>query len=531
MGLKKTLLVSVVVISIAVLSGYFVFTNFQNQLWPEQKSVLSIPDTRCSLSVFSDLPQVQLTAASLQDSQADHCKITGRIEDEINFELLFPQNWNGKFVMGGGGGFVGSIVNSALFYGALKSGYATVGTDTGHVGHGIDASWALNNPQRVENFGHRAVHLTAVTAKSLLENYYRQPSSKNYFVGCSRGGGQGLMEAQRYPDDFDGIVAGAPAYNWQAIAAAGVQINQKMFPDPNFLDEAIVGETEQALIAQHYLEQCDHLDGIQDGILTDPRDCDFQVESLRCTGPDSSACLNGEQIAAMKTVYDGPIDEHGYLYPGFPFGGETSDGGMKVWTTGGLIHTSEISDPSADPQAPVIPNALYGFSMGLMKYMIFNDPEWSYADYNFEGWREDSASVAKLLNATNPDISAFRARGGKLLMFHGWSDMALSAQGTIDYFDQVLALDEAARNDVRLYLMPGVDHCFGGAGPSLVNYLTELDDWVTSSTPPEALEAIWMRFNAIPYGSRLVCPYPQRPVFDGAGDTSDASSFSCELPE
>ena len=194
---------------------------------------------------------------------------------------------------------------------------------------------------------------------------------------------------------------------------------------------------------------------------------------------------------------------------------------------GGLIHASEVSDPSADPQAPVIPNALYGFSMGLMKYMIFNDPEWSYADYNFEGWREDSASVAKLLNATDPDISAFRARGGKLLMFHGWSDMALSAQGTIDYFDQVLALDEAARNDVRLYLMPGVDHCFGGAGPSLVNYLTELDDWVTSSTPPEALEAIWMRFNAIPYGSRLVCPYPQRPVFDGADDTSDTSSFSC----
>ena len=530
--MRKILLVSLAVISFTVLSGYFAITYFQNQLWPEQDSVLSIPDSRCSLSVFPDLPQVQLITAALQDNQAHHCKITGRIEDEINFELLLPRDWNGKFVMGGGGGFVGSVVNSALFYGAIKSGYATVGTDTGHVGHGLDASWALNNPSRIENFGHRAVHLTAVTAKSLVENFYRQPSSKNYFVGCSRGGGQGLMEAQRYPKDFDGIVAGAPAHNWQAIAAVGVQINQKMFPDPSFLDEAIIGEAGQALIAQHYLAQCDHLDGIEDGILTDPRDCDFQIESLRCTGLDSSACLNDEQLAGMRAIYDGPMDVNGRrLYPGFPFGGETSDGGMMVWTTGGLAHNPEISDPSTGPQAPVFPNALYGFSMGLMKYMIFNDPEWDYTGYNFEGWHGDSARVAGLLNATDPDISAFRERGGKLLMFHGWSDMALSAQGTIDYFDQVLEIDETARDDVRLYLMPGVDHCFGGAGPSLVNYLTELDDWVSSSRPPEALEATWLRFNAIPYGSRLVCPYPQIPVFDDTGSTSDAASFSCKQSE
>ena len=153
--MRKILLVSLAVISFAGLSGYFAFTSFQNQLWPEQDSVLSIPDSRCSLSVFPDLPQVQLITATLQDNQAHHCKITGRIEDEINFELLLPQDWNGKFVMGGGGGFVGSVVNSALFYGAIKSGYATVGTDTGHVGHGLDASWALNNPSRIENFGHR----------------------------------------------------------------------------------------------------------------------------------------------------------------------------------------------------------------------------------------------------------------------------------------------------------------------------------------------------------------------------------------
>ncbi|MDC0067388.1 tannase/feruloyl esterase family alpha/beta hydrolase [Gammaproteobacteria bacterium] len=531
--MKKFLLVTGMAVFLVVFSGYFAFTQFQSQLWPEQPNVLSIPNTRCTLTTFSDLPEVQLLTASLEDSQADHCMITGRIEKEINFELLLPQDWNGKFVMGGGGGFVGSVVNTAWFYGAVKSGYATVGTDTGHVGHAIDAGWALNNPRRIENFGHRAVHLTAVAAKSLIENYYSQPSAKNYFMGCSRGGGQGLMEAQRYPEDFDGIVAGAPAYNWQAIAAHGIQINQKMFPDPNFLDEAIIGQAEQALIAQHYLEQCDHLDGIEDGILTDPRDCDFQVESLRCTGPYNGSCLDADQLSAIKTVYDGPRDDLGQLYPGFPLGGETGDAGMKVWTTGGLVHNPDISEPfDADgPAAPLMPNALYGFSTGLMKNMVFNDPEWSYVDYDFVGYRDDSANIVELLNATNPDISAFRERGGKLLMYHGWADMGLSALGTIKYFDEVLEQDETARDDVRLYLMPGMDHCFGGAGPSLVNYLTELDRWVMSSTPPESIEATWMRFGAVPFGSRMVCPYPQRPVYDGMGDTDKASSFKCALPE
>ena len=191
-----------------------------------------------------------------------HCKVAGVIGTETNFELLLPDDWNGKFVMGGGGGFVGQIINSALAYGALQSGYATVGTDTGHAGHPVAADWAYNNLERLVSFGHQAVHRTAVNTKALINAYYQKDITRSYFTGCSRGGGQALMEAQRYPADFDGIVAGAPAYNWTDGLAAGVTtINRAMYPDPQNLQEAVIRPQDQALIESSYLKQCDALDG------------------------------------------------------------------------------------------------------------------------------------------------------------------------------------------------------------------------------------------------------------------------------
>jgi feruloyl esterase len=232
--------------------------------------------------------------------------VAGVIGPEIRFELLLPKNWNGKFVMGGGGGFVGSVVNVALAYGALQSGYATVGTDTGHEGHPLDASWALNNMERIVSFGHQAVHRTAVTAKELIKAYYEQDIARDYFIGCSRGGGQALMEAQRYPEDFEGIVAGAPAYNWtEGMAAATAQINRAMYPDPDNLQQAVIGPREQEVIASGYLAQCDALDGIEDGILNDPRQCDFDVATLACAVGQADACLTEEQLAAVRTIYGG----------------------------------------------------------------------------------------------------------------------------------------------------------------------------------------------------------------------------------
>jgi feruloyl esterase len=456
------------------------------------------------------------------------------IGTETNFELLLPDTWNGKFAMGGGGGFVGSVMNTSLTFGALEAGYASVGTDTGHQGHPLDASWALNNLERLVNFGHQAVHRTAVTAKALTEAYYQSEISRSYFTGCSRGGGQGLMEAQRYPEDFDGIVAGAPAYNWApGLAATAAQISRAMYPDSEDLQEAVVGPQEQELIESSYLAMCDAQDGIEDGILNDPRQCEFDVETLLCTGDENDGCLSQEQLSAVRAVYAGPKDSRGNsLFYGFPFGGETAPGGWSRWLTGGLNYQGDLDEfqggvDAGDFEAPVAPNAFYGFGNGIMKYFVYNDPDWTYETYDFDRIVRDSERVAETLNATNPDLSAFRDRGGKLIIYSGWSDNAAPGPAVVGYYEAVLAHDETAAEDVHLFMMPGVEHCFGGPGPSWVNYLEEIDEWVESGDAPEQVTAFWLNETMQPDGSRPVCAYPQRLVYNGFGDPRDASSFSC----
>ena len=490
----------------------------------------------CNLESLPQLPDVRITSVTQESVPVLHCKVGGVIGTETNFELLMPDDWNGKFVMGGGGGFVGSVINVALSFSALQSGYATVGTDTGHQGHPLDASWALNNMERIVNFGHQAVHRTAVTAKALTKAYYQKEIERNYFVGCSRGGGQALMEAQRYPDDFEGIVAGAPAYNWtKGLAAQGIQIMQAMYPDPNNLQQAVIGPKEQHLIESSYLDKCDAIDGIKDGILNDPRDCKFDVESLLCEGKKTDTCLTREQVRAVNAVYEGSKNKQGVVFYGYPLGSETSPGGWPRWLTGGLKFQSDMNEfqggvEVGDYPAPITPNALFGFANGIMKYFVYHDPDWSYTDYTFDTFREDAKLVGATLNATNPDLSEFRERGGKLLMFTGWSDAAITALGTIDYYDEVIAHDKTAKNDVRLFMMPGVEHCFGGPGPSWVNWLEVLDKWVDTGKAPDEVTAYFLDKNMQAEGSRLLCAYPQVAEYDGSGNTRDDTSFSCVKP-
>ena len=489
----------------------------------------------CTAESLPELPDVRVTSVTPETALAPHCKVAGVIGPEIHFELLLPEEWNGKFVMGGGGGFVGSVVNLALVYGALQSGYATVGTDTGHQDHPLSASWALHNLERIVNFGHQAVHRTAATAKALTRAYYQRDIARNYFIGCSRGGGQALMEAQRYPEDFEGIVAGAPAYNWtDGLGAATTWINQAMYPDPNDLQAAVIGPEQQQLIASRYLEKCDALDGIEDGILTDPRRCDFGVASLACGGSDEAdACLTGEQLNAVKAIYDGPRDDEGELFHGFPLGGELSPSGWSRWLTGGVGSEKDLSgfqegvEGAGGHAMPEVPSVHYGFGQGVMKYLIYHDPDWTYVDYDFGSFCEDAKTAAATLNASDPDLSVFRARGGKLLLFTGWADMAITPLSTIAYYEDVLAHDATAVDDARLILMPGVDHCSGGAGPDWVNFLDEIDRWVETGTPPDRMTAYWLDEAKQPSGSRLLCAYPQVAQYDGEGDPRDASSFNC----
>ncbi len=486
--------------------------------------ILSFAQTNCDLEALAQLPDVRISEVEEVTRPAPHCKVAGVIGTETHFELLLPETWNGKFVMGGGGGFVGSVQNTALIFGALQSGYATVGTDTGHQGGTIDASWALNNLERIVNFGHQAVHRTAVTAKALIANYYGNASDRNYFVGCSRGGGQALMEAQRYPEDFDGIVAGAPAYSWSGVASQAIQIQQAMFPDPTDLQQALISPNEAQLLESSILGRCDSLDGIEDGILNNPRQCRFSLDELpACDGEDSDACFTTAEKQAIATIYDGPVDPGGdSLFYGFPFGGESDSGGWAGWLTGGT-GGSRRSDGQA-----VIPNAHFGFGNGIMKYLVFHEPDWDYSTYSFANFEQETAVMAATLNATDPDLSAFRDHGGKLLIYQGWSDSAISGDATIGYYEQVLAQDAAAAEDVRLFMMPGVLHCAGGKGPSVANFLTEIDRWVESGAAPEQITASFPPNQR--EGARPLCAYPAVAEYDGSGDAFDPNNFRCVSP-
>ncbi|UCE94270.1 MAG: tannase/feruloyl esterase family alpha/beta hydrolase [Flavobacteriaceae bacterium] len=483
-----------------------------------------------------NMSEVTISSITQESEYAPHVKVAGVIGKNIKFELLLPDNWNGKFVMGGGGGFAGSVINFALTYGAVERGYATVGTDTGHEGNPLDGSWALNDMEAITNFGHLAVHRTAVNAKAMIEKYYQKEIDFSYFLGCSRGGGQALMEAQRYPEDFDGIVAGAPAYNWTHGMAATMVHNMKyMYPNPDDLNEPMISKSDLELIERTYLELYDELDGIKDGIINDPSvvNFDVDVELIMCEGEKTANCLTEEQIEVLRAIYTGATDPCGNpLFYGLPIGGETDEGGWFKWLTGGFNNIGSVSDFQAgvtsEFEPPHVPNIQYGFGTEVMKNLIFHDSSWTYKDYNFENFDDDSRLAAHTLNATSPDLSEFRSRGGKLLMYTGWSDVAISAYGTIGYYEDVVAHDPSAVDDVKLYMMPGVLHCLGGNGPWFINWIDEIDKWVAGNNSPEELTVYFVDENMEPDGSRLLCPYPSVPQYDGQGNPRDVKSFVCD---
>ena len=483
----------------------------------------------CTSLTGLDLIDLRITASERVPTETEtpvHCRVTGVIESEINFELLLPDDWNGRLLMGGGGGFVGSVQNQAMSLfntvggNPLSRGYATVGTDTGHDGEGIEAAWALDHPERQENFGHRAVHLTAETAKSILRHYYGEPEQFSYFMGCSRGGGQAMMESQRYPDDFDGLVAAAPAYHWTGLGAQFIQTQQRNYPTAD-LSAPVITADNLRFLGNSIDAACDMLDGVDDGVLTDPRACGFQPQDLpRCDATPHSGCVTDVQLAAIQGVYDRPTRDGEPFYFGFPFGGEHDPGGWDSWV-GGADSVRQRGAPSLQ----------YAFGTELYKYFVFGDPEWDYTAYDFSNWREDTAATAEILNATDTDLGSFRDRGGKIIFWAGWSDLALSPLGTIDYYEQLKAGDPAADDYARLYMLPGVLHCGGGAGPDQVDWLGALEAWVEDGDAPERLLAQKFDETGTATLSRPVCPYPQVPLYRGQGDPNSDTSFACASPE
>ncbi len=465
------------------------------------------------------LPDVSISHTEMLQEPAGHCKVSGIIGREIHFELTLPNTWNARFVMGGNGGFAGSIQYD---HAQVRDGYATAGTDTGHQGSGITADWAFHHMERQLNFGHLAVHRTAVTSKEIIRQYYCSEPAYSYFIGCSRGGGQAMMEAQRYPEDFDGIVAGAPAFNWPAIGAEFIQNCQAVYPNPATLHQPVISLANLKLLQTIVLAQCDTIDGLKDQILNDPRDCDFDFEALpQC--PDntpSEDCFTLQQIEAIKVIYEGVRDEQQEVYPGFPLGGENEPGGWQPWITGPNEGTMELNFPSLH----------FAFGTEMFKYLVYQDSLWDYSTYDFTRSSSATRYASSYLDATSTDYIAFKQHGGKMILYHGWNDPALSSLATIDHYEAARKKDATLENYIRLYLLPGVLHCGGGPGPSEVNWLSLVRDWVEKGNAPEKV-VLSKTEDGKTTMSRPVFPYPNEAVYDGKGDPNAANSFHINSPD
>ncbi len=505
-------------------------------LWPEEAAVSAQTHDRCAAIASLKLPDTTLTSAeavagpqftpapggTTLDRLPAFCRVSGRTSPAIHFEAWLPlENWNGKFQGVGNGANAGSISYPAMAA-ALRRGYATASTDTGHAStNGRDASWALGRPDLVADFGHRALHLTTENAKKIVESFYQRPPRRSYFVGCSTGGRQALMEAQRYPDDYDGIIAGAPAANWTRFQTGGhlwavLALNR----DP----ESYIPAAKLSLLDEAVRKACDAGDGVADGVLNDPRQCTFDPQVLACNaGTDPASCLTAKQVKAVKDIWSGARTASGSLvYPGYMPGAEAA-GGWASYMTG----TRPLSGNHWDQ------------AENVLKYMIFENPQWDFRTFDYD--RDLPKAIAKLspvLDAFDPDLSRFRQRSGKLILYHGWNDPSISPLNTINYYERVVetlqrggsrdAAESQAQAFARLFMAPGMLHCGGGPGPNTFDMLDALERWVERDEPPDRVIAT-VSTNA---GSRTrpLCVYPKVSTYTGRGSTNDAQNFVCQTP-
>jgi feruloyl esterase len=430
------------------------------------------------------------------------CRVIGRVKPAINFEVWMPlSNWNGKFQGVGGGGFAGVIGYPAMAS-ALNRGYATASTDTGHSTPG--GSWALGHPELVTDFAYRAINEMTLKAKSIVEAFYGQGPRLSYFVGCSTGGRQGLMEAQRFPADYDGIVAGAPANFWTHLMAGSLWPASATLKDP----VSHLSSSKLALLNKAALAACDARDGVADGLIESPQRCSFDPRTLQCSGADGDACLTAAQVEAAGKIYAASVNPRTReeIFPGMAPGSELTWGAL-----------------AGGPQPFSIPVDFY-------KYFVHSDPNWDWRTIDFD---RDVVSIdqkfAKLMNATDSDLKAFKARGGKLIMYHGWNDQLIQPGNSVNYYTRVSRTMGVKETDdfLRLFMVPGMQHCAGGVGPNTFDALGALEQWVEKNATPEALIASHVTAGVVDR-TRPLCPYPLTAAYKGSGSIDDASSFVCK---
>lgn len=482
----------------------------------ESLASLNLPDTTITLAkaepagTFTPPKPMDLPGPPL-DNLPTFCRVAGEIkptkDSDIRFEVWMPvSGWNGKFMGIGNGGWSGEIWYTFMGT-ALRRGYAAASTDTGHEGSADDASFALGHPEKVVDFGYRAVHEMTVKAKAIIGAFYGNGLQHSYWNGCSSGGKQGLKEAQRFPRDYDGIIAGAPANYWTHLIVSGIWIADATRENP----DSYIPKEKLPLLHKAVVEACDALDGVKDGVLENPKSCHFDPRALLCKGTDGPDCLTAAQVDAAKRVYGGPKN---------PRTGEQIFPGLEPGSENGWVFFADGREP------PIVASHF--------KYLVFKNPNWDFRSLNFES---DVALADKLdsglITAIDPNLKEFFAQGGKLLLYHGWNDGGIAPQNTINYYNSVanaMGGSDKVQNAIRLFMAPGMDHCFGGDGPFDFDSIATLEQWVEKGKVPDRIVAAHLPegpASAKPDRTRPLCPYPQVAKYRGSGSTDDASNFVC----
>lgn len=427
-------------------------------------------------------------------------------DSEIRIEVWLPlENWNGRFEGTGNGAWAGSVGLPPLAA-ALKRGYAVAGTDTGHPGP--SAAFAIEHPEKLIDFEWRSIHEMTVKGKAITSAFYAGTSDLkySYFSGCSTGGRQALKEAQRFPSDYDGIIVGDPG------AYTTVQVIRQVatWQAAHKTEGSLIPAEKLAMLHRAVLDQCDALDGVKDGVLENPRRCKFDPKALECKGPDAPSCLTSAQVETARASYTSPKNPRTGkdIFFGYEPGSELGwDNGQKQ---------------------PL------GFAVDTLRYGLFKDPKWDPATVNYDS---DVATVLKVggepLDARDPDIRPFINRGGKLLMYHGLTDPGIPPAVSLTYYQAALARlsgRKSPKDDIRLFLVPGMNHCGGGDGPNEFDALTALEQWRESGKAPTQIIAEHQTNGAVDR-TRPLCAYPQVAVYKGTGSTDEAANFTCAAPK
>ena len=437
-----------------------------------------------------DLPAFCRVAATLKPST----------DSDIKIEVWMPaSNWNGKYQAVGNGGWNGAIGYPAMMT-ALRRGYATSSTDTGHAGD--TAEFAFGHPEKLIDFGYRSVHDMTVKAKAILGAYYDNPLKYAYWNGCSAGGRQAMKEAQKFPADFDGIIAGSPGLDWTGRAVGAMRIAQ-VAKDEN----ARVTPAKAQIIHTAAIEACDAVDGIKDGVIDDPKKCKFDPGVLECKGADAPSCLTKAQAQTARMMYMSPVNpktkrEITGLEPGSELG----------WTDQGWTGGAR--------------NA----GLSLFRFVVYKDPMWDADKFNFETDVVRAEADAEVTNALDPNLKPFFDRGGKLIQYHGWADPQISPGNSVQYYKRVTdANGGVARVQAshRLFMAPGMGHCGGGEGPNTFDMMTAIEQWVENKTAPVQIVASHSRDGKVDR-TRPLCPYPQVASYKGSGSTDEAANFVCK---